>query len=394
MKLTIALLTLLSSSLLSLGQESLPKPTTKPQEHKGWVNLLEKGDKTQPLKHWRNVNVAPSTFSFIKDPKDLDTTILRCTGKPTGLIRSAEVYENFLVEFEWRHMELDGMRANAGFFIWSDALPAVATPFSRSIEIQVANFEREADWFTRHGDVFAIHGSKMTPDPRFASKKGSQRTMPLEFRAKGTAEWNHYRILCINGVIQLEVNGKVVSGGYHANPRKGHLMIESEGGEIHFRNMRILPLPSSENLKPDNIAKTMPANKEIISLYNGVNLEGWNSQGLPAKPNVDAQLQDCNLIPLKQFLTSKRIINPDKYMLMVDWYSPKDLDACPVNIGRVSVNMKPKKGKHRLLVDLKTLKASLDGKEIRNKFDGVNTYISLMPLPPKGYFSNILLIEK
>lgn len=385
----------LSCSISCFGQvKEAQKPTTIAQAHEGWVDLLEKGSGKNILKQWRNVNVAPSTFSFIQDPKNLKTTVLKCTGKPTGLIRSADVYENFMVEFEWRHMEKDGMRANAGFFIWSDALPAKAIPFSRSIEIQVANFDRDTNWFTRHGDVFPIHGSKMTPDPRFARWKGGQRSLPLEFRAKGTGEWNKYRILCIDGVVQLEVNGKVVSGGFHSNPRKGHLMIESEGGEVHFKNMRILPLPSSGELKPEQIAKTMSANKEIISLYNGVDLTGWNHSDKKAENGKSAKAQDSRLVLLKDGLTSNKIKNPEKFMLMVDWFSPKELDFCPVNIGRVGNPIKPKAGKHRLLVDLKTLEATLDGKNLSNKFSGVNNYISLKALPKKGYYSNILLIEK
>jgi hypothetical protein len=55
------------------------------------------------------------------------------------------------------------------------------------------------------------------------------RSFPSEERSKGSPEWNHYRIVCTNGVLRLSVNGKEVSGGEDCNYRKGYLALESEG---------------------------------------------------------------------------------------------------------------------------------------------------------------------
>ncbi|MCE9524597.1 MAG: DUF1080 domain-containing protein [Planctomycetales bacterium] len=79
------------------------------------------------LTGWVPVNVAPSTFS-VKDG------LIVSTGKPTGTMRTEKMYENFILELEWRHMVAGG---NAGVFIWGDPITAVGTPFSRGIEVQV-----------------------------------------------------------------------------------------------------------------------------------------------------------------------------------------------------------------------------------------------------------------
>jgi hypothetical protein len=47
----------------------------------------------------------------------------------------------------------------------------------------------------------------------------------------------------VDGVIKLSVNGKFVNGISRASVRKGYLCLESEGAEIHFRNIRIMELP-------------------------------------------------------------------------------------------------------------------------------------------------------
>ena len=49
--------------------------------------------------------------------------------------------------------------------------------------------------------------------------------------------------MAVDGVIKLSVNGKFVNGITRSTQKKGYLCLESEGAEIHFRNIRILELP-------------------------------------------------------------------------------------------------------------------------------------------------------
>ena len=100
------------------------------------------------------------------------------------------------------------------------------------------------------------------------------RCLPSEWRAKPSPEWNHYRIICTNGVIQLAVNGKIVSGGSECKPRKGYICLESEGSEAHFRNIRIQELPS---LNPP-ASEVAPLDQGFLSLYTGVDLSRWKQE--------------------------------------------------------------------------------------------------------------------
>jgi hypothetical protein len=214
------------------------------------------------LAGWVNVNCAPGTF-VVKD------AMIVTTGKPTGFLRTAKHYENFILELEWRHMppKPDAM-GNSGLFIWSDPLPAVGSPYTRGIEVQVlVNFE--ADWATSHGDIFSIWGARCKPDR--PHPKGAERCLPSERRAKGAGEWNHYRVEANDGRLTLAVNGKVVSGVSKCNPRKGYLALEAEGSECHFRNIRIKELPST-SATPEETAKV---DEGFANLYSGLDLAGW-----------------------------------------------------------------------------------------------------------------------
>lgn len=210
------------------------------------------------LSGWVNVNCAPETFT-VRDG------MIHCDGIPTGALRTDRQFENFILELEWRHMKSGG---NAGVFIWSGSLPAPGQPFLRAIEVQVLDHGYgKSDWFTTHGDIFPIHGSTMKP---FSPSKGD-RSFPKEFRSKGTNEWNHYRIVATNGVIRLSVNGAEVSGGTDCSWRKGYIALESEGGIVDWRNLRIQELPSN-NPAPEMSA---PAAVPWDSLYDGRSLRGW-----------------------------------------------------------------------------------------------------------------------
>ncbi|QOJ01616.1 MAG: DUF1080 domain-containing protein [Phycisphaeraceae bacterium] len=217
------------------------------------------------LAGWVNVNTAPSTWTVGRD--EGGEPIIRCTGKPTGILRSERMYENFVLEMEWRHLQSPG---NAGLFVWSDAVTARGVPFSRSVEVQVM-IGAEADWYTSDGDIFPIHGAVMTPIN--GRPNGGSRAYPTERRMRPSPEWNHYRVVCENGSISLAVNGKVVTRGHSITPRKGYICLESEGTPIDFRSIRIKPLPSSpEPLAPSLVAS---ADEGFEPLYTGVDLAGW-----------------------------------------------------------------------------------------------------------------------
>lgn len=89
-----------------------------------------------------------------------------------------------------------------------------------------------------HGELFGVNGVKTTPD----NPRGT-RSMSVENRCLGRGKWNTYDVVAIDGVIKLSVNGKFVNGISRSTQKKGYLCMESEGAEIHFRNVKIMELP-------------------------------------------------------------------------------------------------------------------------------------------------------
>jgi len=212
------------------------------------------------LSGWVVVNGAPDTF-VARDG------MIVCNGQPTCVLRSERMVENFVLELEYRHLTPGG---NAGLFVWSDPLPAVGVPFTRSVEVQIMDGV-ETENYTSQGDLFAIWGARLVPDRPHPA--GWMRCLPSEARAKPSPEWNHYRVTGQNGRLTLEVNGALVSGASEVSPAKGYLCLESEGSEVHFRNLRLRELPPNDPPLPAE--RVADEARGFRSLFNGKDLTGW-----------------------------------------------------------------------------------------------------------------------
>ena len=135
---------------------------------------------------------------------------------------------------------------NSGIFVWSDAKPG-ENRLPGGVEVQML----ELDWVKLntkngvvppiayvHGELFGVGGVNIVPD----NPRGT-RSKSIENRSKGRGEWNTYDVVCVDGVIKHSVNGKFVNGISKSSLKKGYLCLESEGAEIHFRNLKIVELP-------------------------------------------------------------------------------------------------------------------------------------------------------
>lgn len=230
-------LCLVAGALAPWAVKSAAQSGGAPQQ---FVSLFNGKD----LSGWVNVNTAPDTWS-VKDG------LLVCKGQPIGVMRSEKQYENFVLHIEWMHMEAGG---NSGVFVWSNAVPSERNRLPDGVEVQML----ELDWpklNTRngvtppvayvHGELFGVGGVKTVPDnPR------GERSMSFENRCLPRGVWNTYDVVAVDGVIKLAVNGKFVNGISRSTQKKGYLCLESEGAEIHFRNIRILELPAGMEAAP------------------------------------------------------------------------------------------------------------------------------------------------
>ncbi len=203
------------------------------------------------LDGWVNVNGAPETWT-VRDG------VLICDGKPSGFLRTAAMYENYVLEWECRHVAAGG---NSGLFVHADALPQVGAPYPRSVEIQLLDGD--------HGSIFGIRGASIVPLTNEGVKGKTPQARPTENRCLPAGQWNRYVLTSRDGTLELAVNGKTVTRAQQCSQRKGYLCLQSEGSEIHFRNLRLTRLPDSS---AEPVAQP---DEGLRSLFDGLTFTGW-----------------------------------------------------------------------------------------------------------------------
>ena len=258
MKISLKVLVALLCAIIMLGNYSFsygqnPKFEFEFGKTTSIQNVASEPDARDTFLKWVNVNTSDTTWTV------QDDGVLVCGGKPIGVVRSEKQYENFVLHVEWKHMKQGG---NSGVFVWSRAIPRGTRRLPDGVEVQMLDLGwiqlNTPDGGTlpldkvahAHGELFGVDGVEIVPDN---PKSTGPRSMSVENRVKNG--WNAYDVVCVDGVIKLAVNGKFVNGVSKSSQKKGYICLESEGGQIHFRNLQVIELPpgvtSADQVAPE-----------------------------------------------------------------------------------------------------------------------------------------------
>ena len=163
--------------------------------------------------------------------------ILICKGEPHGYLCTEKEFDNFKLVVEWRWAP--GKKpGNSGVLM---RITGDEMMLPNCVEAQLANQSA--------GDMYGFQGFKIDGDA--ARKKtvvghklggdfvGLTKTAGNE---KKPGEWNKYEITADGGTITLKVNGKELNQATGCDTQAGKIGLQSEGGEIHFRTVRLIPL--------------------------------------------------------------------------------------------------------------------------------------------------------
>lgn len=200
----------------ALAQNAQPKeiPLFNGKDLAGWKAFLA------------DSNVKPEEVWSVQDG------ILICKGSPAGYLYTEKEYRDFILKLEWRWAP-DKKPGNSGVLLRVHGEHKI---WPRSIEAQLM--------YLNSGDFWLIDEYPMETDPQFIDKNAPRHRWRHKSNEKPQPEWNEYEIIVKGDRITLKVNGEVVNEGWNAEVRAGHIALQSEGGEIHFRNIRIIPLDS------------------------------------------------------------------------------------------------------------------------------------------------------
>jgi hypothetical protein len=154
--------------------------------------------------------------------------VLVCKGNPVGYIRTEGTYTNYVLRVQWRFDPAKGA-GNSGVLLRMVGEDKV---WPKSVEAQLHSGNA--------GDFWNIDGFKMTVD---ASRTNGRNTKKTHGAERPLGEWNEYEIVVNHGDVVLYVNGEELNRATGVEEVPGHICLQSEGAEIHFREVWIRELP-------------------------------------------------------------------------------------------------------------------------------------------------------
>lgn len=154
--------------------------------------------------------------------------VLVCRGRPIGYLHTNDDFESFVLRLEWRFDPVTKKAGNSGVLLRMTGEHKV---WPRSIEAQLHSGNA--------GDFWNIG---QFPMQVVASRTRGRNTKKTHGNEKPIGEWNAYEIVVDGPWVSLRVNGEVLNEAWGCEVVPGKIGLQSEGAEIHFRNIRLHPL--------------------------------------------------------------------------------------------------------------------------------------------------------
>jgi hypothetical protein len=101
---------------------------------------------------------------------------------------------------------------------------------------------REEPYYKPGGEIMSFKGGRINwygRDPKWTDTVGFRGKNDVE---NPVGQWNTLEVICSGATITNILNGKVVNKGTDCSHTKGKILFQSEGAEVFFRRIELLPL--------------------------------------------------------------------------------------------------------------------------------------------------------
>lgn len=174
-----------------------------------------------------NAQDAKATWSVVEGE-------LHCTGTPTGYLATEKDYGNYVLQLKWRYPK-DAQKGNSGVLLH---MQRDDKWWPTSLEAQLRSGRAGDIWLNTSPDV-RLEVDPVRRDANDKTMRHIWRDPKDESVEKPLGEWNDYVITCKGGDITIIVNGRKVNDGKNGNLTKGRIGLQSEGTEVHFKDIAI-----------------------------------------------------------------------------------------------------------------------------------------------------------
>jgi hypothetical protein len=201
------------------------------------IGIAHAGNVINPTNHTELFNGRDfSGWTFcMKDNADPMPTwsvtngVIRCTGTPSGYLRTTRAYSNYVLTVVWRFVKIAPKADNTGVLVHIQS-PDKVWPMC------IQNQGKSG----RQGDLFLMAGAEAK------EHKGMNSNTPVPMRGppneNPVGEWNTNVTICAGTDVKAIINGKWENEITDCTISSGFIGIQSEGGDIEIRRMYLEPL--------------------------------------------------------------------------------------------------------------------------------------------------------
>jgi len=194
-------------------------------------------------------------FGVDNDPDRVFTFadgVLRISGQHFGYLATKQDYAHYrlVAEFKWGNKtwppRLEKAR-DSGILVHATGADKVWPTSSEAQRIEGGT----GDMLVVTGAFLTVAGETKGPaTSRFDRPGRNPWEDKLGFRGPHEienphGEWNRLEVVCDGDKVSVTVNGHPTVAGVNAIPRKGKILLQSEGAELFFRRLDLYPLPHS-----------------------------------------------------------------------------------------------------------------------------------------------------
>ena len=181
------------------------------------------------LSNWNFIvdgdKAAPGDVFSVKDG------VILIQGNPFGYMYTKKKYKDYTLELEWSWV---GEASNSGIFLVIAETKA-GNPFPNGIECQLKAGVA--------GDFVMLGGSDLD---EYVAPASGRPNFPIikkreDSNEKPVGEWNKAKIEVRDGKITVNINGVLQNQGTN-KVKEGYIGLQSEGGPIQFRNLKLTNL--------------------------------------------------------------------------------------------------------------------------------------------------------
>ncbi|MBT3202410.1 MAG: DUF1080 domain-containing protein [Phycisphaerales bacterium] len=238
-----------ASSVFAQGAEKTAPQKTKTNNS---IDLFD----GKTLDGWEHYLVDPKLK--MSDVWSVSDGLLVCKGKPLGYLATKKEYTSFKLVVEWR---------------WPPGKPATNSGVLMRITGKPRGLPKCVEAQLKAGsagDVYGFHGFNVKGTERVLSTENAfvgklSGVKKIKGAEKKPGQWNKYEITFNKGDITVILNGQKVNQAFGCDVVAGKIGLQSEGGEVHFRTVRLTPLDakSSKPAKAQKPGSQIAASKEI-----------------------------------------------------------------------------------------------------------------------------------